>query len=470
MPNNKILTSQKSYYMSLRNSNKSQTDSASRSGISIRTASRIDKSGITKPEHIWRTRKDPLEEVWESDLKLLLTSEPNLQPTTLFEYLEDKYPGKYGNNILRTLQRRVKNWKALSGKEKEVMFSQKHHPAQMGISDFTVFNGEVTIKGKEFNHRLYNYRLVYSRWAYVSIIIGGESYTALAESLQSALIKSGGSPKEHRTDSLSAAFNNHKNSKEELTNNYQQLCDHYNIKPTRNNLSKSHENGSVESSHGHLKNRIRQAILLRGGKDFPDIKEYQKFINKIVARHNSRCSLFDEEQKHLNKLPEHKTQDFSTLHTMVTSSSTINIKKVVYSVPSRLIGEKLTIHLFDDRLEVFVGNDRTCELVRIHNKGQRKSSINYRHIITSLIQKPQAFKNFIWKDDLFPSDTYRNVWNITKQQDSKVACKYFVKLLYLASKLSIDQESDLANYVLKCHESQRQLPTIENCSSEFSHN
>ena len=127
MSNNKILSSQKRYYMSLRNSGKNQKDSANCSNISERTARRIDRNGIVpKVVHNWRTRIDPLEAVWD-ELETLLAEEPDLQPSTLLYYLQDKYPGKYSNNILRTLQRRVKDWKVLKGKDKEVMFLQKHY-------------------------------------------------------------------------------------------------------------------------------------------------------------------------------------------------------------------------------------------------------------------------------------------------------------------------------------------------------
>jgi hypothetical protein len=268
MANKKILISQKSYYMSLRQEDNTQIISSNRSGFSDRTGRRIEKFGIlSHKERCWKTRKDPLADIWDSELLPLLQKLPELKPVTLFEYLEDKYPGKYDNSILRTLQRRVRNWKILSGKDKEVMFTQKHIPGQMGISDSTILKSKITIGGKELIHRLYHFRLAFSKWAYAKIILGGESFTTLANSLQNALLKINGSPKEHRTDSLSAAFNNN-NDKKELTDNYQALCSHYNMKETKCNLGKSHENGSIESPHGHLKTRIDQSILMRNSNNF----------------------------------------------------------------------------------------------------------------------------------------------------------------------------------------------------------
>jgi len=167
-------------------------------------------------------------------------------------------------------------------------------------------------------------------------------------------------------------------------------------------------------------------------------------------------------------LPDYKAADFTVLHVKVTSCSTINVRSIAYSVPSRLIAQKLVIHLFDDRLEIFYNSKKVYELKRVYNKDKRKSCINYRHIITSLVQKPQAFKNFIYKDDLFPCDIYRAIWDIVKQQESKLACKYFVRLLFLASKLPQSKEEVLGSYVLKYHGIQKRLPAIENCSRKFS--
>jgi hypothetical protein len=207
--------------------------------------------------------KDPLGWIWEKELEPMLKKEPRLKPMTLFEYLQDTYPGKYPN-VLRTIQRRVQTWKALYGTSPEVMFELRHEPGMMGLSDFTELKGiTVTIAGKAFEHLLYHYRLAYSGWQYAHIIQGGESFIALSEGLQNALAACGGVPKQHRTDSLSAAYKNLGGNKA-LTRLYDELCDHYRLQPTRNNTGIAHENGAIESPHGHLKNRIEQAIYLKG--------------------------------------------------------------------------------------------------------------------------------------------------------------------------------------------------------------
>jgi DNA replication protein DnaC len=204
--------------------------------ISERTGQRIE-SGEHHPNRgkaNENNSKDPLGGVWEKELEPMLRKEPRLKPMTLFEYVQDTYPGKYPN-VLRTIQRRVQTWKALYGPSPEVMFELRHEPGMMGISDFTELKGmTITIAGKPFEHLLYHYRLAYSGWRHAHIIQGGESFIGLSEGLQNALAACGGVPKQHRTDSLSAAYKNSGGNKA-LTRLYDELCDHYRLQPTRNN-------------------------------------------------------------------------------------------------------------------------------------------------------------------------------------------------------------------------------------------
>ena len=192
------------------------------------------------------------------------------------------------------------------------------------------------------------FRLSFCGWSYLKIIQGGESYTALTESLQEALWRLGGSPWEHRTDSLSAAFKNcTQDAREDITQRYAQFCQHYGMRATRNNPGVSHENGSIESPHGHLKRRIEQALLLRGSCDFDSPEAYQSWLNEVVTQHNRRhAEHLQLERRYLNPLPTAKTVDFTELCVRVSTSSTIDIGRVTYTVPSRLIGERLRVHLY----------------------------------------------------------------------------------------------------------------------------
>ena len=371
----------------------------------------------------------------------MLERQPQLQPMTLFDYLQEKYPGRYDRSKLRTLQKRVQQWKATSGPPKEVMFEQEHRPGEMGLSDFTHFKqATITINGQPFDHLLYHYRLAYSGWQYVQIVQGGESFVALAQGLQKALTRCGGSPKFHRTDSLSAAYRNlNHQTQEDVTQRYEELCAHYQMQPTRNNRGQSHENGSIESPHGHFKRRLHQALLLRGSFDFDSTESYQQFIESAIAKLNRQCQAqFEAERQHLQPLPMHTCADYEVLSVRVTCHSTITVRCVLYTVPSQLIGQRLTIHLYHDCLVGFVGHQEVVQLPRVYaqtNTSKRRArSVNYRHVIHSLRRKPRAFLGYRWREELLPNESYCRLWrNLQEQFAPEQACRLMVECLYIAA-------------------------------------
>ena len=242
-------------FMSYRKqSNHTQLTAATKVGFSERTARRIEKGEhqSKRQPRSYTTREDPLKGLFESLLVPLLEQNPALQPITLLEVLASHSPDTFDDSNLRTLQRRVKRWRAKYGPDKEVIFLQRHSPGDMGISDYTWMNTlNITLANEIFKHKVYHYRLVYSGWTYIQVILGGESFESLSSGLQNALWRSGGVPTTHRTDSLSAAYKNHS---EEilLTTRYEKLCKHYHVTPTRNNKGVAHENGAIESPNGHF--------------------------------------------------------------------------------------------------------------------------------------------------------------------------------------------------------------------------
>jgi hypothetical protein len=239
MSRKKITEQQIRIYMEAKKNGKTQKVAAAQTGISERSARNIERRGFieAKPEHNWKTRKDPFESVWECEITPMLERNPHLQARTILEELQRKNPDEYPETMLRTLQRRVRKWKAISGPEKEIIFRQNHPPGWQGMSDFThATNLEVTIQKEKLEHMFYHYRLVHSKWEAAFVVLGGESFTALSEGLQNALWLSGGVPETHRTDSLSAAYKNCSDKKkEEFTKDYVDLCAYYNMEPTRNN-------------------------------------------------------------------------------------------------------------------------------------------------------------------------------------------------------------------------------------------
>jgi len=455
MSGSRITMQQVRLYMSNKKQGQRQEQASAKAGVSERSARRIEGGQISvleNKERHWRTRKDPFEAVWDREIVPLLSKQPALDATTLFEDLQDRHRGQFGNGKKRTFQRRVKAWKALHGADKEVMFRQVQEPGRQGLSDFTKLKDvTVTIAGEALEHRLYHFRLAYSGWSHVTVVLGGESFSALAEGLQEALWRLGGAPLEHRTDSLSAAYKNLSiEAQRDLTERYEGLCAHYGMAATRNNRGVSHENGAVESPHGHLKRRIAQGLLLRESADFPSLEDYRQWLNALVGRFNRRCgeALAIEREK-LQALPALRTTDYSEQVVPVTTSSTIEVKRVLYSVPARLIGERLRLHIFDDRIEAFVGSTRAVTLPRVYAVNhERARCIDYRHLIGALARKPQAFRYSQLREDLLPNATYRAIWqHLDSHLEARTACKRIVGILALAARAECEQA--LGAYLLE---------------------
>jgi hypothetical protein len=370
---------------------------------------------------------------------------------TLFEYLQETYPGKY-EGVLRTVQRRVEHWKASQGKPKEVMFKIRHEPGEMGLSDFTHLKGvTVTIKGKAFQHLLYHYRLAYSGWQYIQVIQGGESFVGLSQGLQNALAACGGGSQIHRTDSLSAAYRNVGGRNPKLTQMYDEVCRHYHLRPTHNNKGVAHENGSVESPHGHFKRKLCQALFRRGSLDFESVSAYQALIEQVVAKQNAkRTQKFEVEAALLQPLPRYRSPDYEVLSAKVSCYSTINVRSIIYSVPSRLVGQRLTVHLYHDRLVGFVGRTEVLVLARLHIHGSEKirrgRSINYRHLVESFRRKPRAFLHCDWQADVLPNEQWQQLWQQMKQIiEPDSAARIMVEALYVAA--TQDKEAEVAIYL-----------------------
>jgi hypothetical protein len=343
-----------------------------------------------------------------------------------------------GAGIRRTLERRIRAWNAEHGPEQEVIFRQVHTPGKMGLSDFTAMGKlGVTVAGEPLDHRLYHFRLAYSGFQHAHVVLGGESYVALAEGLQNALWTLGGVPHDHRTDSLSAAFKTlDQSAQADLTDRFDALCRHYRMMPTRNNKGVAHENGSIESPNGHLKRAIEDALVMRGVRDFEDLAAYRRFIDEIVGRINARNGKrIDMERPSLRPLPARRTTDYEEVTLRVTSSGGFTLRKVFYTVPSRLIGHHLRIRLYDDRLELFLGGTSLLTLPRgrASSSGSHGHVVNYHHVIHSLRKKPMALMGLVYRDQLFPRRAFGDMFAVLLERTGeKKACRMTVDLLALA--------------------------------------
>ncbi len=419
-----------------------QSAASAKVGISERSARRIEISGALpsqRPSRHWRTRKDPLAAVWAAELLPLLQASPHLNAVTLLEELQRRYPGDYGGGSLRTLQRRLRLWRAAHGGERETFFAQEHPPGRQGLSDFTVADDlAVTIEGVSFPHRLYQFTLAHSGWRHVDVVEGGESFNALSTGLQNALWRAGGAPEEHRTDSLSAAYKNLPDSeRREWTDRYEALCAHYGMRASRCNLGESHENGSIESRHASLKTALRQALILRGSHDFETRVSYDTFVETIAGRMNARVEKrLVVERMVLRPLPVRRTAEFDEISARVTKYGIFTIKGVQYSAPSRLIGHRLSVRQYAERIECWFSGQCVHECPRVtHRNGQRHPrSIDYRHLIEGLKRKPSAFARWVLRDAMFPRMVFRQTWErLAAALPERDACKTIVGLLALAA-------------------------------------
>ena len=424
------------------------TVAAAKSGFSKATGYRIEddpRLPSQKKAPRERRRPDPLASVWEAEVVPILKAAPGLRAIAVLAEIRRRHP-EISPGVRRTLERRMRAWRALAGPEQDVMFPQEHPPGRLGLSDFTDTNVlGVMIAGVILEHRLYHFRLAFSGFAHAHVVLGGESFVALAEGLQNALWALGGVPLEHRSDSLSAAFRNlDSDAQEDLTQRYQGLMRHYDMTPSRNNPGVAHENGSIESPHGHLKKALEDALLLRGSRDFDDLDAYRRFIDEIVGRQNANNrKRIELERPSLAALPKRRTADFEEKVVTVTSSGGFTLRRVFYTAPSRLIGHRLRVHLYDDRLDCFLGSTPMMTLRRGWQPCESKGGhvVDYRHVIHALRRKPMALNNLVYRDQLFPRPPYRKAFEaMCVEVGDKRACKVTVELLALAHDRACEAE------------------------------
>lgn len=467
--------------MKLRQNHSIET-AAAKAGMSRATGYRIASNpSLPSQERVPRGRRrpDPLGQIFDTEVVPMLESAPGLRSVAVYEEIRRRHP-ELPPGIRRTLERRIRAWRAVHGQDQEVIFRQAQEPGKFGLSDFTDMNAlGVRVAGQALDHLLYHFRLPWSGFEHAHVILGGESFVALAEGLQNALWSVGGAPAYHRTDSLSAAFRNlDAQTRTDLTTRYEALCTHYRMTPTRNNKGVAHENGAIESAHGHLKAAVRDALLMRASADFDDLDSYRAFIDEIVGRRNAaRSKAIAAERAQLLRLPRQRTTDFEEVIVTVTSTGGFTLRKVFYTVPSRLIGHRLRVRLFDDRLEVFIGGTPLLTLPRgrAQANGKHDQVVSYHHVIHSLRTKPMALPNLVYRDKLFPRPAYRRAYEaLSAALPERQACKIIVELLALAhdrnceAQLAIELERtlqtgdlpDLADLRKRFSPDPAQLPVI----------
>jgi len=439
-----------------------------KAGIALNTGRKYMKTNKlpseTKIIKTTKTRKDPFNpEHWKEIVEKLKLN-PGLEAKTLFEYLCRKHPNTYKQGQLRTLQRKIKQWKASSpDSTKEVFFTQKHTPGRMAQNDFFHIKSlQITVNHKVLDYLMYHYILTYSKWEYVELC-NSESFEALSSGFQNAVEISGGVPEINQTDSLSAAICKDMN-RTKLTESYKQLMDHYQTLGQSTQVRKPNENGVVEQSHNQLKKAINQSLLLRGSRDFDSVEAVKLFINKIViARNSKRSDKFKIEQENLKPLPAKRIPEYSVKKVRVSKNSTVSIKRNTYSVRSSYIGEVLKAYIYHDKILLFYSNNKIDEIPRL--KGQHEHSINYRHVIHSLVKKPGAFKHYRFRKDLYPNSYFSALYEILVDSNANelIATKKYLKILHLAAL----ESEELVTKVISDNIDVPKYLTFQNIKSEI---
>jgi hypothetical protein len=428
-----------------------QETAAAKAGMDAKTARKYRRLGKLPSElpaaPRWRNRPDPFIEVWE-EICALLEINAGLEAKTVFEFLQRRSPGEFEDGQLRTLQRRVKNWRATEGPAKEVFFAQQHPPGRLGASDFTHMEElDVTIQGQSFPHLIYHFVLTYSNWE-AGTICYSESFESLCEGLQNALWKLGKVPHRHRTDRLSTAVSNTIDPAE-FTERYKGMMRHYGLEGEKTQAGHGNENGDVEQRHHRFKRAVAQELMLRGSRDFASTEAYQRFLEMLFERLNAgRKRRLAEEMSVMKLLPERRMESCKRERVKVDSGSLIYADRNAYSVPSRLIGEQVEARLYMDHVEVWYGQKKVEQMPRL--RGRRKHRVDYRHIIDWLVRKPGAFENYRYRDELFPTSRFRMVFDVLQEKLGRPkGSKEYLKILELAAKDSEVQVDEALRALLE---------------------
>ena len=410
---------------------------SAKAGMDEKTARKYLREGKLpsqmKAPHTWPTHPDAFSSVW-AEVQAFLELDAGLEAKTIFEELQRTYPERFADGQLRTLQRRVKRWRALEGPAKETYYPQIHEPGELGEMDFTWMNAlGVTIQRQRFDHLLFHFVLTYSNWE-TGTVCFSKSFESLSLGLQNALWELGGVPRRVRSDRLSAAV--HQECRpEEFTARYQGLLRFYGVAGEKTRSGEPHENGDVEQRHHRTKRMVDQALRLRGSRDFESRGEYEAFLRGLFVRANrGRKARFEEERRVLRQLPERRLDDFRVYRLRVSPSSTIRVRRNIYSVQSRLIGEDVTVRLYGEHLDIHYAQKLVERIPRL--RGEHRHRISYRHIIDWLVRKPGAFEHYRYREDLFPTTRFRMAWDALAKDRPARAAKEYLAILHLAAKES----------------------------------
>lgn len=458
--------------------------SSMKSGMNRKTGAKYIKDGNSPSEcrkpHTWRTRPDPFEDIKE-ELYDLLHNADDLEALTIFQHFQEKYPGKFHDGQIRTLERRVKAWKMEHGKNKLLSIPQIHVPGKLMELDWTCMNKlQITIEGVPFKHLLCHAVLTYSNWEWAEIAYS-ESFFSLKKCFQSAVFRLGAVPEILQTDNSTTATHQvcAGQKARDFNGSYVSFLEHYGVKPRTTNVNSPDENGDIESAQGHLKRRINQHLLLRGSRDFSTLDEYRSFLVNILVKANlNRKEQLKEELRLMRDLPELRLPEYTEEEKTVSTFGTIRVKKIAYSVPSRLKNCRVRVRIYEDKIMLFTGVKHLLTLDRKTGTGY---SVDYRHVINTLQRKPGAFANCRYREQLFPQDIFTEAYeNLIAKYGERIGDREYLGILNLAAFNGEDRVADILRDILNKKEAltsdiiklrldiPMQFPTVKISAPKFS--
>jgi hypothetical protein len=256
---------------------------------------------------------------------------------------------------------------------------------------------------------------------------------AIKRGVQAAVFRLGRVAEFHQTDNSTAATHDLSTGKRGFNSDYKVLIEHLGMKPRTTQVGEKEQNGDVEALNGALKRRIEQHLLLRGSRDFASVREYESFLETIVEKANrSRQKRVNEELDAMRPLRCERLPEWTSEQVTVSEWGTIRVKRNTYSVPSRLVGRRVEARVFDDRLEVHYGGSLQLEVERLVGHGGKR--INYRHIIWSLVRQPGAFERYRYREELFPSLTFRKTYDaLQKESPGFKGDLEYLRILHLSA-------------------------------------
>lgn len=408
---------------------------------SRKTVARYERIGQLPSEirkaREYRTRPDAFVEDWPQ-VEEMLERAPTLEAKALFEWLCEQRPGKYREGQLRTFQRRVSRWKA-ENEEKVAVLAQEHRPGEAIQTDGTDLSKlGVTIQGQPLEATLIHSVLPYSNWEW-GRVTQSETLAAIRLGVESTLKRLGHVPEYHQTDNSSAATywpgaKGEGEAKREYTEGYLLLLEYYGMKARTTHISSPHENGDVESSNGGLKRALEQHLLLRGRREFENVEAFEAFIFQVMARRNDlREERVREELEHMRALTQARLGNDQEERVKVSPGSLIRVERNTYSVPTSLIGKWVKVRILEWYLEVRYQGKLMETVPRL--RGEHRSQINYRHLVNSLLRKPGGFRNYRYREDLFPSLLFRRAWEtLNGWQSPRKADLAYLRILKLAAR------------------------------------